>query len=363
MHHPHPARTNLSRHTRLMITVLAVIALLLAAAFGFTAWQAAAIERRFPNIGTLTDIGGYRMNAVHVPAGKNADLPPLVFIHGAGGNLRDQEAAFLAPLNGRAEMLFVDRPGHGYSERGGHENDTPDGQAAAIAKLMDAYGIKRAIIVSHSFGGAIAASFAVFHPEKTAGLVFLSPATHPWPGGVDWYYGLASKPVIGWLFTRLASLPAGLLLMDGATKSVFSPNHRRERYVEEGAPALVLRPSAFRANATDVFNLHDYVARIAPRYREIKTPTVIITGDSDPIVLEEIHSQGLARDITGSELVMVHGLGHKPDYVVTDLCIAAIEKVAGLERDLQATAKVVEARLQQSGAPAQSAMGASIEAH
>lgn len=344
-----------------MITVLICIAFLIAAAFAFTAWQSAAIERQFPNIGTLTDVGGYRMNALHVPAGDKADLPPLVFIHGASGNLRDQEAAFLAPLRGRAEMLFVDRPGHGYSERGGPENDTPDGQAAAIAKLMDAYGIKRAIIVSHSFGGAIAASFAVFHPEKTAGLVFLSPATHPWPGGVDWYYSLAPKPVVGWLFTRLVSLPAGMFLMDGATKSVFSPNHRRDRYVEEGAPALVLRPATFRANATDVFNLHDYVTRIAPRYKEIKTPTVIITGDSDPVVLEEIHSQGLARDIFGSELVMVHGLGHKPDYVVTDLCIAAIEKVAGLERDLQATARAAEARLQQSGAPAKPVVGVTIE--
>ncbi len=344
-----------------MITALVVFALLLATGFGFTAWQAAAIERRFPNIGTLTDIGGYRMNALHVPAGENADLPPLVFIHGASGNLRDQAAAFLGPMRGRAEMLFVDRPGHGYSERGGHENDTPDGQAAAIARLMDAYGMKRAVIVSHSFGGAIAASFAVFHPEKTAGLVFLSPATHPWPGGVDWYYSLAPKPVIGWLFTRLVSLPAGLFLMDGATKSVFSPNQRRDRYVEEGAPALVLRPDTFRANATDVFNLHDYVTRIAPRYREIKAPTVIITGDSDPVVLEEIHSQGLARDIAGSQLVMVHGLGHKPDYVVTDLCIAAIEKVAGLNRDLQATARAAEARLQQRGVPAQPAVGVAIE--
>ncbi|MGE7367687.1 alpha/beta fold hydrolase [Neorhizobium sp. NPDC001467] len=344
-----------------MLIILIVLVILVAAAFALTAVQAAAIERRFPNIGTLTDVGGYRLNALHVPAGDKADLPPLVFIHGASGNLRDQEAAFLAPLRGRAEMLFVDRPGHGYSERGGHQNDTPDGQAAAVARLMDAYGMKRAIIVSHSFGGAIAASFAVFHPEKTAGLVFLSPATHPWPGGVDWYYSLAAKPVIGWLFTRLVALPAGMMLMDGATKAVFSPNHRRDRYVEEGAPALVLRPATFRANAIDVFNLNAYVNRIVPRYRKIKAPTVIITGDRDPIVLEEIHAQGLARDISGSELVMVHGLGHKPDYVVTDLCIAAIEKVAGLERDLQATARSAESRLQQSGAPAKPAVGVTIE--
>ena len=32
-------------------------------AFGFSAFQARLIERRYPNIGELTDVGGLRMNA------------------------------------------------------------------------------------------------------------------------------------------------------------------------------------------------------------------------------------------------------------------------------------------------------------
>ncbi len=344
-----------------MILPFALLAIFLAAAFGFTAWKSKEIERQFPQHGELTDVGGYRLNALHLPGPSNPALPPVVFIHGASGNLRDQEAAFRQSLEGRAELLFVDRPGHGYSERGGPENDFPDGQAAAISRLMELKGIDRAIIVGHSFGGAIAASFAVFHPEKTAGLLFLAPATHPWPGGVDWYYNVAAAPYLGWWFTRLASLPAGLVLLDGATRSVFSPNRRRDRYVEEGAPALVLRPDNFRNNAIDVANLQDYVTRISPRYTQIRTPTVIITGDSDPIVLEEIHSEGLARDIAGSELVMIHGLGHKPDYVVTDVAIAAIEKIAGMDRDLQALARSAETRLTQSGVQSPSTVGFSIE--
>lgn len=343
-----------------MILPLAVLAVL-AVAFGFTAWQAGAIERRFPRHGDVTDIGGYKLNSLHVKGPENPFLPPIVFIHGASGNLRDQESAFRKSLEGRAELLFVDRPGHGYSERGGPENDFPEGQAAAIARLMELKGIDRAIIVGHSLGGAIAASFAVFHPEKTAGLLFLAPATHPWPGGVDWHYNVAAMPYVGWWFTHLISLPAGMLIMDGATKAVFSPNQRRDRYVDEGAPALVLRPQNFHYNAIDVANLNAYVARIAPRYKEIKTPTVIITGDSDPVVAEEIHSQGLARDIAGSELVMIHGLGHKPDYVVTDVAIAALEKLSGIDRDLQSLARAAEARLTQSGVPSRPAIGLSVE--
>jgi hypothetical protein len=58
-----------------------------------------------------------------------------------------------------------------------------------------------------------------------------------------------------------------------------------------------------------------------------------------------LHSLGLNRDIRQSELVWVKRLGHKPDYVATDLVIAAIEKVAGMDRDLQKIARDVEHRL------------------
>jgi pimeloyl-ACP methyl ester carboxylesterase len=102
-----------------MFAIPIIVAGLLVAAFGFTAWKARAIEQAFPNHGELTDVGGFRMNALHLRAGPDADLPPIVFIHGASGNLRDQETAFRTSLEGRAELLFIDRPGHGYSERGG----------------------------------------------------------------------------------------------------------------------------------------------------------------------------------------------------------------------------------------------------
>ncbi len=308
-----------------LLVILLILVALLAALAMATQIRAGAITAQTPNIGELTDVGGYSLNALHVPAGPEADLPAIVFIHGASGNLRDQAGAFLEALRGRAELLFVDRPGHGYSERGGPENDTPDGQANAIARLMEKKGIERAIIVGHSFGGAITASFGVLHPDKVEGLVFLAAATHPWPGGVDWYYHLASAAA--------------------ATDHVFAPNPRPADYIEDTGPTLVLRPATFRANAKDVAGLHAYVTGFSPRYREIEKPTVVITGDSDEIVLEEIHSKGLARDIKGSELVWIKGLGHKPDYIVTDIVLAALEKIAGQDRDLQAMAREVEPRL------------------
>lgn len=329
-----------------MLTIALLLLVVLAlAGILYSLWHARNFARRFPNVGELIDIGGYRMNSVHLPAADTADLPPVVFIHGASGNLLDQLHAFAPALNGRAEMLFVDRPGHGYSERGGPDNDRPDGQAAAIAKLMNKRGIRRAVIVGHSFGGAIAASFALHHPEKTAGLVLLAPATHPWPGGIDWYYHLTPLPLVGWLFAHTLVTPLGQRRIDSGTRSIFSPNPRPVDYVDKTGPHLVLRPSTFRNNARDIANLHAYLRSTAPRYREIAAPTVIITGDSDGIVLADIHSRGLARDIPGSELLWIGNLGHKPDYVVTDVVVAALEKLAGQPIDLEQIKRRAEARL------------------
>ncbi|MCD2174109.1 alpha/beta fold hydrolase [Rhizobium sp. C4] len=336
-----------------LLALLVLVPLVaLAGGFVFTEWKTSQFETVYPNMGTRTDVGGYFLNSVDVPPGPNADLPPIVFIHGASGNLRDQYFAFEKPLEGRGRLIFVDRPGYGYSDRGGPENDTPAGQADAIARLLEKKGIDRAIIVGHSLGGAIAASFGVRHPDKTIGLLFLSAATHSWNGGVDWYYDLAATPVIGTVFRYSLLLSVGLGRIESGSQAVFAPNPMPPRYVAETMPGMILRPGAFYANAVDVSGLNSFVKTMEQHYREIAAPTVIITGDSDDIVAEEIHSVGLKRDIANSELLWLKGVGHKTDYVANGLAVAAIERLAGKPRDLQAMASEFHAPQSQQAASA-----------
>lgn len=335
------------RHPRMNL-VTAIICLLLAVGFalaGATRTGSWLIERRNAPVGDLADIDGVLLHHVLVEAGGEADLPPLVFLHGASGNLLDQMVPLRPALEGRARMLFVDRPGHGWSERGSGL-DNPEAQARTIARLMDHHGIGQAIIVGHSFGGAVAAAFALAHPEKTQGLVFLAAATHPWPGAdTAWYYELTARPVVGRLFAETVAWPAGIFRMKAASACVFSPNRMPDDYLRQAAIGLVLRPAAFRANAIDVAGLYGHVAEARKRYGEIDAPTVVISGNRDTVVYEEIHSEGLARDIPGARLVWVDNLGHKPEWVATDLVVAGIEAVAGYETDLDSAAAAVEARI------------------
>lgn len=316
--------------------------------FVLTRIGASRIARENPPAGSFTEVNDTRLHYVHLPAQPNANLPPLIFLHGASANLNDQMIPFRPLLEGRAELLFFDRPGHGWSERG-TDNSTQGLQAETLTALMDALKIKDAIIVAHSFGSSVAMGLVLDHPERVRGIVFLAPATHPWPNKkTQWYYDVASIPVLGRMFTQTVTLPVGQMSIDQASTNVFCPNPVPQDYTARAQIPLVLRPSAFHANALDVAGLHAYVTEASKRYGEIKKPVVIITGDEDSVVAEEIHSKGLERDISGSELLWIKGIGHKPDYAATKLAISAIEKINGAPRDLQAEARTLETEVAKS---------------
>ena len=308
--------------------ILVQLALLVALALiAVSAVWSARTARRFPPVGEFVEANGTRIH--FLVRGRRDSAPPLVFLHGASGNLLDQVRAFEGRLPPDRLALFLDRPGHGHSSRGPRANDTPAGQADTLAALLDALGLDRVIVVGHSFGGAIAASFALNHPDRTAGLVLVSAATHPWPGGkTSWYYALASKPVIGSLFAWTLVVPAGLRRLECAVNGVFAPQDVPESYIEDAAIPLAIRPPAILANARDVTSLYDYVEAVAPHYDRIATPTVILAGGDDRIVRTDWHSERIAAQIEGSRLVIVPGLGHKPDYVTPELVLGAIEAVS-----------------------------------
>lgn len=317
------------------------------ALYFFTKFKTHEIEDKWPPIGEFYDIEGVKLHAKFIKSDGTTTHPPLVFIHGASGNLRDQMIPFAGKLEGKADLLFVDRPGHGWSERGASKNRYPDEQAKIITGLMDKLGLEKAIIVGHSFGGAVTASLAINHPEKISGLVFLAPVAYPWPGGVAWYYNLTNTPVIGHIFAHLLALPAGLTRIVSGSKCVFYPNEMPKDYIEQTGPQLVLRSKNFRANSQDLASLFKYLTKTWPKYKNISAPTIIISGDADNVVFPYIHSDGLAEHIKGAELISVKKLGHKPDYIATDIALAAIAKLSGNKNiDLQKMASDLDEQLQ-----------------
>lgn len=287
--------------------------------------------RLFPAVGAKVTVDGVALHYVDRPADPSQPTPadglPVLFLHGASGNLLDPYMAFGDQLRGR-RLIFIDRPGHGHSERGGVASSSPIRQAALVKGVLERIGVDRVLVVGHSLGASVAAAFALRYPEMTAGLVFVSPASHPWGGHLPWYHRLTRIPVLSTVFVHALALPIGLALMPAMVKSTFAPQPAPERYMRRIGGYLVLRPSSFRANSRDVNDLDQHLAAMAPSYHNIHAPTVIVTGDSDPVVWAEIHAEGLHRDIAGSRLVVLPGVGHMPHHTATATVIAAIEEVA-----------------------------------
>jgi pimeloyl-ACP methyl ester carboxylesterase len=309
----------------LLVCVIAIVAILGIGAT-ITAVGVAQLERAHPPAGRLVQVVGGRLHVVDLAPARPPDAPPIVLLHGASGNLEDQRLTLGAALAARHRVVLVDRPGHGFSDRpGGRADASPGRQAALIAQALARLGVSRAIVVGHSWSGALAAALALDFPERVAGLVLVAPVTHPWPGGISWYNRLASTPVIGRLFVETCAFPAGSLMIARGVENVFEPQLPPADYVRRTATRLLLRPQEFIANAQDVAGLKAFVTAQAPRYGEIAVPTVIISGDRDTTVGLEIHSRVAVTLIPGAKLIVLPGIGHMLHHVAADAIVAAID--------------------------------------
>ncbi|HEY8384556.1 MAG TPA: alpha/beta hydrolase [Microvirga sp.] len=290
------------------------------------AWR---IETRYPPNGRFVDVAGGRLHYVEAGPTSGVPLGTVVLLHGASSNSADSMASFGRRLAERYRVIAFDRPGHGWSDRiAGADAARPQRQAALIAEAMRKLQTGKAIVAGHSWGGSVVPNFALDHPDVTGALMLLSAVTHPWPGGrITWYYHPATS-LIGWLFTRTLTTPLGSLLVGPSVAGVFAPQSPPQDYAELARIRLVLRPPVFHANAQDVAGLHDAVTEQSPRYGAIRVPATAIGGDADTIVWTDLHSRSFAREVAGTKLVVLPGVGHMPHYSHADLIIAEIDALA-----------------------------------
>ncbi len=308
----------------------------MAALAAFTVLETRRIEARYPPAGRRVPVEGGAIHAVERPA-EGEERGAVLLVHGASGNAADMFFALAGRLSAQGfRVLSLDRPGHGWSDRvGPGAGSSPVVQAEALRRAAERLGVTEAVVAVHSLGGITGLAMALDHPDFVRALVLIAPVSHPWPGGVAWYYRLGAHPVLGPPFRRLLALPAGMARMRAGVASVFAPNRAPENFIEATRLPLVLRPLHFRANCEDVADAEAAVAALSPRYGEIRAPTEIVTGDSDGVVYAHIHSTGSARDIPGARLTTLKGVGHSPHHVEPQRIVEIILEAERRARERQ----------------------------
>jgi 3-oxoadipate enol-lactonase len=238
--------------------------------------------------------------------------PPLLFISGTGGDLRNKPNVFDGPLAKSFDLL-------GYDQRGLGQSDKPDvpysmaDYADDAAALIADQGWDAALVIGVSFGGMVAQELAIRHPARVKRLVLACTS----PGGE----GGASFPFheIGHLTGEARArhmIPISDIRRDDAWASAYPDQYAL--YVAMGAADPHADEPGHATGAhrqLEARATHDTWERLA----RIACPTMIAAGRYDGIALPATQEK-MAAQIPGAVLRWFEG-GHL--FMIQDRTAAA----------------------------------------
>lgn len=195
--------------------------------------------------------------------------------------------------------------------------------AADATGLLDALGVDHAHIVGASMGGMIAQVVAATYPERVLSLTSIMsttgnpaiPQAQPAAMAV-----LTNRPTT----TDTDSLVAFTV---NAARVIGSPAYpaNEERLVTRVRADLArsYSPTGYMRQMAAIMASGDRRAQLSA----ITAPTLVIHGDSDPLVSVE-GGRDTAANINGAELKIIPGMGHDLPLPLVDTIAEAIARVA-----------------------------------
>ena len=243
---------------------------------------------------------------------------PVLLIHGASSHIGTWRPTIVPLLKDKYLVAAYDRPGMGYTTDRPAGSDTLEIQAKVAAGVIEQLGLKKPIVVAHSWGGAVALRLALDRPDLVGGLVLIAPVAYEWPGGVDWYNYWSANPISGWLFNNLVAQPFAGASVKSGMEGAFAPSIPPDGWMEKAEVSLAARPGSLRANGEDLVAAKREVSAQQARYPQIEIPVAILVGDGDRVVSPSIHALKLAQVLPNARIDVVQGAGHLPHEAAPD---------------------------------------------
>lgn len=254
--------------------------------------------------------------------------PDLILLHGASGNTRDFTFDLVDRLDDRYRVIVFDRPGLGLSDPLHSRGESPQDQAAHLAKAARELGVERAIIAGHSYGGAVAMAWAVTQPDSTAAVVSISGASMPWPGELGGWYKLMETKFGGGIVAPLVSALAPRNRASSFVEAIFEPNGMPDGYLDHVGVELSLQPSVIRANARQVSTLKPHLRDLSQHYSNLSTAIELVHGTADETVPARYHAIPFSEIAPRANLTLLDGIGHMPHHAVPEAVVEAIDRAA-----------------------------------
>ena len=236
----------------------------------------------------------------------------------------------LDQLAQRYRVIAVDRPGFGHTERPRHRVWTASAQAHLVHRVLERLNVERPIVVGHSWGTLVALALATGRWREIRGLVLLSGYYYP-SRRAD--VALSTPLAIPGLGDAARSMmPQAMGICSRLRCSGTCSNLKRSRPASRPGSRSRSRLAAtqMRASAEDTVALNAAAALLQPHYSTLRVPLAIITGDADAIVDAEAHSCLLHREVAGSTLTVLPGLGHMVQYAARGRIGRAVDELMAL---------------------------------
>jgi pimeloyl-ACP methyl ester carboxylesterase len=240
----------------------------------------------------------------------------VVLLHGwpQDGTAWRRVAPLLADAGHR--VIAPDLKGFGRTAAPGSGHD-PETLADEVSQLIRNLHVRKAVLVGHDWGGAVALATAFRHPGRVRGVVLASSPYRQVDLRRAWHIPLMNLPVLPELAFRAAAVP---LLRRAFAHAAVVQEPFTDEVVAHYAEAIRHAPADWLAYYRTLARsaVWDWTVRQARRNlplvagprapHTLRVPALVLWGEDDPVLPVSLATR--AADDLEAEFVTVAGAGH-----------------------------------------------------